>query len=272
MKRIFYIALMALSCQATPARADEPVAVPFALLKTQHMVVNVKINGKGPYRLIFDTGAPVTLINNKIAKEAGVIPKDFRPPPFALFGSLGQFTMKTLEVEHLRANNVPTMVMDHPTLTAMANVFGPIEGIVGFGFFARYRMTLDYQAKTLTFVPTGYKPPDLLDKMMKLMLGGRDKESKKVVAPAGLWGFRVGKKGEDKEAGVDVLAVWPTSPAAAAGLEVGDRLLTLDGSWTDSVLDCHTAAARVSPGTAAVLVVRRKGQETTVTVKVQEGV
>ena len=41
------------------------------------MVVNVKINGKGPYRLIFDTGAPFTLINNKIAKEAEVFPKDF---------------------------------------------------------------------------------------------------------------------------------------------------------------------------------------------------
>src|SRR5262249_457786 len=44
------------------------VTVPFELLKTQHMVVEAKINGKGPYRLIFDTGAPVNLLNNKVAK------------------------------------------------------------------------------------------------------------------------------------------------------------------------------------------------------------
>ena len=58
--------------------AGKPMKTPFELLKTQHMTVQVKINGKGPYRLIFDTGAPVTLINNRIAKEAGVFPKDFR--------------------------------------------------------------------------------------------------------------------------------------------------------------------------------------------------
>ena len=45
------------------------------------------------------------------------------------------------------------MVMDHPTVEAISKTVGPIDGIVGFPFFARYRMTLDYQAKKLTFVP-----------------------------------------------------------------------------------------------------------------------
>ena len=60
------LASLALADDSTKEKkAAPPIAVPFELLKTQHMVVNVKINGKGPYRLIFDTGAPVTLINNK---------------------------------------------------------------------------------------------------------------------------------------------------------------------------------------------------------------
>ena len=109
MKRLFVpvaFLLCAWALATSPVAADEPkkkeskdpapAAVPFELLKTQHMVVNVKINGKGPYRLIFDTGAPVTLINNKVAKEAEVLPKDFKPPIFALFGSVGQFKMKSL--------------------------------------------------------------------------------------------------------------------------------------------------------------------------------
>ena len=54
------------------AKDVEPVKVPFDLLKTQHMTVMVKVNGAGPFRLIFDTGAPVTLLSNKVAKAGGL--------------------------------------------------------------------------------------------------------------------------------------------------------------------------------------------------------
>src|SRR5438105_14513383 len=89
------------------ARADEaaekkPVTVPFGLLKTQHMTVQVKINGKGPYRLIFDTGAPVTLINNKVAKEAGVFPKAFKQPVFAMSRTVAQLKLKSSGVREVR--------------------------------------------------------------------------------------------------------------------------------------------------------------------------
>ena len=53
--------------------ADKPVTVPFELLPTGHLAVNVKVNGKGPYLIIFDTGSPLTFFNNKLAKEAGLV-------------------------------------------------------------------------------------------------------------------------------------------------------------------------------------------------------
>src|SRR4051794_31555486 len=98
IKRLFGAVLMA-ALLAAPARADTPAktpaptdltkgVVPFEILKTGHMTVQVKVNGKGPYRLIFDTGAPINLLNNKIAKEAGLL-KGVRQPAFALFGSMG---------------------------------------------------------------------------------------------------------------------------------------------------------------------------------------
>ena len=48
----------------------KPILVPFTLMPTGHFVVSVKINDKGPYKLIFDTGAPTLLINNRIARKA----------------------------------------------------------------------------------------------------------------------------------------------------------------------------------------------------------
>src|SRR5262249_53303220 len=95
------VALLLLSF---PARADEEKAkpVPFELLKTRHMAVMVKVNGKGPFRLIFDTGAPVTLLNTKIAREAGLLnkmPKSIIP----FFGTGGPVKVDKMEVGDLVA-------------------------------------------------------------------------------------------------------------------------------------------------------------------------
>ena len=266
-------ASLALILWCGPARADEPkaVTVPFELLKTQHMTVQIKINGKGPYRVIFDTGAPVTLINNKVAKEAGVFPKDFKRPAFAFFGSMGQFKMQTLEVGDVKLENVNTMVMDHPTVSAISSVLGPIEGIVGFNFFAKYRMTLDYQKKTMTFVPNDFQPQDLMETLMKTLMTGQGLDTKKVLVPAGLLGLKVAKEAGDDEPGVTVKTVFADSPAARAGFKEGDRLLTLNHRWTDSVADCFTAIGRLTPGTPVPAVIQRDNKEMTLKVEIKRG-
>jgi S1-C subfamily serine protease len=59
----------------------------------------------------------------------------------------------------------------------------------------------------------------------------------------------------------------PGSPAATAGLEVGDRLLVLDATWTDTVQDCYRAAAGVTPGESVKANVKRGDKEMSVTLK-----
>jgi hypothetical protein len=253
-----------------PTKAAKAFRVPFDTIMSQHMVVQVKLNGKGPYRMIFDTGAPFTLINNKVAKEAGVLPKDFKKPFFAPFGQSGQFKIDTAELGDVKASDLQTQVMDHPTVSAIASVVGPIEGIVGFNFFGKYRMTIDYQAKEMTFIPVDYEPKDMMKELMRTLLNPTKKA--KVLVPAGQWGFRAAKAKDDAEAGVNVEEVYADTPAAKAGLKVGDRLLTLDGRWTDSVPDCFAAAAHVRPGAEARLRIRRDGKERELTLKVQPGV
>jgi len=262
-----------------PARADEwkakPVVVPCELLKTRHMAVQVRINGKGPYRLIFDTGAPVSLISNKVAKQTGLL-KGAPPQSFLekLLGGGGRpAKVEKLEVGTAKAADVPVIVMDHPTVALLASKLGPIEGIVGCSFFARHRMTIDYQAKQLTFTPNGYQPPDVMKGMMEAVQGLLNKKEPpaQVFVPAAQWGLRVAKAEGDDEAGVAIKEVMPGGAAAAAGLKAGDRLLTLDDRWTDSVLDCYVAVSAIKPGTAVKVTVQRGGKEMAFTVRPKSG-
>jgi hypothetical protein len=276
MKRSF-MTTACLLLLAGPAWSDEketqPVSIPFELLPTMHMTVKVKINGHGPYRVIFDTGAPVLLLNNKMAKASGVIEKNAQPPLFSLFGASGESKIKELELGELKAKNVSTIVMDHPALEVLSSVFGPIEGILGFPFFARYKMTLDYQAKRLTFVPNGFEPPDVMKTIMEAVMSlASDKpQPPKELASAAQWGILLEKGKDDTGEGVTISEVLVGSAAGKAGLQAGDRLLTLDGRWTDSVADAYRASGQVKPGKNATVVVRRAGRELELTVRPQTG-
>ncbi len=251
---------------------EKPVTVPFELLKTKHIAVMVKINGKGPYRLIFDTGAPVILLDTKVGKEAGLVQKG-KKPLFTLFNAAGQVKVDKLELGDLTAEKVAAVVMDHPTVDAISKALGPIHGIVGLPFFGRYKMTIDYQKKELTFVPNGHEPPDAMEAMTAAVMAlmSRDKPPAKILASPAQWGIVVDKSEDDEEPGVTIKQVMPGSPAAKAGLHANDRLLVLDDRWTDTVVDCFTAAARVKPGTPARLTIRRDGKEMQLTVTPSSG-
>src|SRR5262249_3393687 len=143
MKRFTMLGCLLVLVAAPCLRADDvkakPVTVPFELLKSGHMAVMVKIEGKGPYRMIFDTRAPTLLLNTKVAKEAGLVGKE-KKPGFGLFAMPEQVKAKELIVGDVKAENVPAIVMDHPTVGALAEALGPLEGIIGLPFFARYQM------------------------------------------------------------------------------------------------------------------------------------
>ena len=142
---------------ALPVSAEMPkvVTVPFEMLQADklisgHLAVQVRINGKGPYRLVFDTGAPVILLSTRVGKEAGLIGPKGNAKANGLLP--GQVKVGKLEVGGVVAEDLQAMVFDHPTVKAIAEIFGPVDGIVGFPFFARYRTAIDYQAKEANLV------------------------------------------------------------------------------------------------------------------------
>lgn len=255
---------------ARQAEPTAPVTVPFEMLPSNHMVVLAKLNGEGPFRLIFDLGSPVVLLSNRAAESSGAIPKD--APKSFLFGVRGEGKVKTLEAGGLEAKDLPVVVMDHPALKALGGLLGrPLDGIIGYTFFARYRTTIDYKKREMTFQPVDFKVRNLLEDLPLRMMGPKV-ERTRTLAPASLWGLVVGEPaGDGNPAGVPVASVWPGSPAAQAGLQPGDRLTAIDGRWTTTPTDTLAAAAACAPGRAVPVAFLREGQERTVTLTPSEG-
>lgn len=255
----------------SPASPDKaPIVVPFQTLASNHMVVEVKLNGKGPYTLIFDVGSPVTLLSNRAAKGSGLIQDKGRGFPM-LFGAQGAEEVDELQVGDLVAKNVPVLVMDHPLVGALGQVLGrPLDGLMGHTFFARYKTTIDYQAGTMAFEPVDSEIRDLFAQLPDRLMGPK-KARRVILEPAALFGFRVGPANDNLTEGVPVLEVIPDSPAAEAGLQAGDLLTTFDGRWTSSIPDVYQAASRVEPQKPVELTISRNGKPQTLTLTPRPG-
>ena len=217
------------------------------MLVTNHMLVEARINDKGPFRLIFDLGAPITLLNNRASEAAGVIKPD--APRSFLFGMRGEAVVNRLKVGELTAEKLPVIILDHPVLKALEDVTGrPVDGIMGFTFFARFKTTIDYHAHEMTFEPIAFQVRDLMKELPDRLMGPKVAE-RRVLAPAGLWGLRLGEPtgGLDTH-GVPIVTILDGSPASVAGLRSGDVLCTIDDRWITSIADVYQAAAKVTAG------------------------
>ena len=242
--------------------ADEaPVTVPFKMLPSNHIVVEGKINGKGPYRFIFDLGAPVTLVNGKTAEETGAIPKN--APRSFMMGVRGEGQFGSFQLGDLQARDVPVIVMDHPALKALSGIIGrPLVGIVGYTFWAHYKMTIDYQARQMTFTPIeNFEVRDLM-KELPARLSGPKISRTMILSPQSLWGISVENSRDGlSRRGVPIVQVVPGSPADIAGCKSGDTLIAIDGRWTTSVADVYAAAQTITPGQRTAIVILREQTE-----------
>ena len=91
---------------------------PFEMTGTNHFYVEVKLNGEGPFRLIFDLGAPITLLSNKAARDSKTI-KPGKRPSF-LMGMSGEGTVKEMQFGDSTAKDIPVMIFYHPAISAMS--------------------------------------------------------------------------------------------------------------------------------------------------------
>jgi hypothetical protein len=244
-------------------------AAPMEVLRTGHIAVQVRVNGQGPFRLILDTGSPLTFISMRAARQLGLIPpQQGKPSKPGMLAIGGQVVLKSLSVGETKSENLSALILDHPIVEALGGLEGRLDGIVGFSFFARFHTTIDYLNNRVTFVPVDYAPQDIMNGLMNRLFGGSQKA--RVIAPRSLWGLTVAPSPPND--GVLVTQIYLDSAAAAAGFQPGDRITVLDDRWTDNVNDLYEAASLIVPSLPVVVKVMRGGKETLLTVLPRPGI
>jgi hypothetical protein len=122
--------------------------VPFELLNN-HIYVNVTLDGKGPYRLLCDTGG-ANIVTPELARELGLATEG------ALQGrgvgekseDIAVTTVGTVGIGDATISNQLFMVFPLASLAAVEGV--PIYGLVGYEVFKRFVVRLDYENSRLT--------------------------------------------------------------------------------------------------------------------------
>jgi membrane-associated protease RseP (regulator of RpoE activity) len=243
------------SVAQTPTTAEAKTAK-LERLPSGHLAVTVRVNDQGPFRLVLDTGSPVTFLGTKAAAKLGLTKSAGGAGQGLLSMLQPPVQVKSFAVGDARLPDMTVMILNHPTVDMLSLMDGPLDGIVGFSFFSRFRTTLDYAASTVTFQPTDYQPPDIMQAMMNRLMGPGG--GRRVIAPAGIWGVALEKGGPGD--GISVTRVYASSAAEKAGLHPDDRILTLDGRWTDSVQEFYEAASLAKPGQKITVGIVRDGK------------
>jgi predicted aspartyl protease len=123
------------------------VTLPFRLLNN-HVYVDAKVNGKGPYTFIVDTGGH-TLLSPQIAAEAGLRVVGAGTSSGAGEGKStnGFARYHEIELGPVRLTDQPAFITKiyDPSIEGI-----PVDGMIGFELFARFAVRLDYGAKTMT--------------------------------------------------------------------------------------------------------------------------
>ena len=271
--------------------------VPYRLTDTNHFLVRVRINGKGPFNFLVDSGAPALYIATETAGKIG------------LKMAKGEFwtPIDRLDFEGgARLLQVKARVEDPFQLIGM-NALGlpgvSIDGILGFTILARFRLEIDPSRDRMVWTRLDHKPAEPpvphqggkdgdqppvelqvmnalgpVAKGLAFLMGKQPEEMRR---PRGFLGLEWAES-RDPHSGkstVRIVRILEGSPAAHVDLRSGDNLIRVGGQAIDGLKSAHKLLANIQAGDAVNLVIQRGGDqgkdgsitERTVVITVGEG-
>ena len=134
-----------------PAPPQAVFRVPYHLTETKHLLVRAKLNGKGPFNFIIDTGAPAFFLAEDAARKVGITA-----------GEGGWATVDRLEieggavVEKVQARTEELFQIKGMNNMGLAGV--RMDGVFGYNVLARFRIEIDLTRPTMTWTRLPYDP------------------------------------------------------------------------------------------------------------------
>jgi hypothetical protein len=285
MKPLWSCAALAVLCLAPWARGDEPAPpqapsfeVPYRLTAVKHIVVRAKINGKGPFNFILDTGAPALFIAPEAAKKAGV-ERDEKG-----WGTFDRFEIEGgVVLEKARGR------IEKPFQLEGMNGLGlggaELHGMIGYNILARYRMEIDFTKDKMVWTPIDWEPKapmglggnansaagglEVMGTILKFLGSLTGAKAEPDYALRGFLGVELTDV-EDGDSPV-VKAVLADGPAGKAGLKSGDKLTKFQGRTVTNVEDVRKFAEKLGAGDDVKLTVKRGKESVEINFKTAEG-
>jgi len=255
--------------------AGPAVDVPYRLTIPKHLMVRARINGKGPFNFILDTGAPALFFTEAVAKKAGVKQ-----------GTNGWGVCDSFELEGGLLVAGAKARIDTPFQLEGMNGMGlagaEIHGLIGYNILAQYRITIDLDSDRMVWRKLEWEPKapfgltatgggsqgglEMVGGMMKGLGGVLGRKATPTMAGRGFAGvfFTPGKDA--------VLAgVFSGTPADKAGLRAGDRITHLGDTAVTSQQNLLEGMALQQAGKSLLLKVQRDGVSREVTLLLEGG-
>ena len=107
----------------------------------------VEINGRGPFRLVLDTGSSHSAVTARVAEKLG-IPVPY-PGKTILRGTTGTTTVPMIPIRTLEVGD---LLMEPRRLPIIPDALGGAEGVLGFEALAGKRIHIDFRGDRITIM------------------------------------------------------------------------------------------------------------------------
>jgi PDZ domain/Aspartyl protease len=237
--------------------------VPYRMSETLHLIVRAKLNGKGPFNFIVDTGAPAMFVTTATAKQAEA-EKD--PEGWSVF--------ERMELEGGAViTNAKARAEDIFQIRGMNSLNLPgvrLDGVLGYNILARYRMEFDLAKSTMTWTELDFDPPlpeplrgegpggappelEMMGNLVQGMGALLRRPDPPPVEPRGFLGLEL----MEQDRSVLIQSVLPKSPADVAGLRPGDKVVKFADTPVREAAELLAAAALIGPNEEVRIQVQR---------------
>ena len=149
--------------------ADEPRFVaPTRRDRIGRIWAPVEINGRGPFRLVLDTGATHSAVTARVAEALGMTLE--YPGTVTLQGATGKVKVPVIPVETLE---VGELLMQPKRLPIVPDALGGAEGILGTDGLGDKRITIEFRRDRITIMRSRNEkaPPGFVTVPVKFMRG-----------------------------------------------------------------------------------------------------